>query len=140
AVLAWSQTAAASDGQAGALGARLAVAVWEFWSRCGYQSEGRRWLAGALTQVAVDPAEREARRLRANVLSAAGNLAVYQGDTTGRALLEESLALFQDLGDTWGIAYVLLNLGGNYQLQGDRREAETLMEESLATFRTLDDR
>jgi predicted ATPase/transcriptional regulator with XRE-family HTH domain len=139
AVLAWSQSAAASDGQAGALGARLAVAVWEFWSRRGY-CEGRRWLEGALSHVGVDPPEPEARRLRARTLSAAGNLAVYQGDAVaGRTLLEESLALFQDLGDSWGTAYVLLNLGLSYQ-QGDLGQAERLIEQSLAIFRTLGDR
>ncbi|HEX9441154.1 MAG TPA: tetratricopeptide repeat protein, partial [Roseiflexaceae bacterium] len=140
AVLAWSQSAAATDGQAGELGARLSVAVWEFWSRRGYQSEGRRWLAGALTQVAVDSTEPEARRLRANVLSAAGNLALYQSDAVaGRTLLEESLALFQELGDSWGIAYVLLNLGVSYHQQDDLRQAERLIEQSLASFRTLGD-
>jgi hypothetical protein len=79
--------------------------------------------------------------LRARALSAAGNLAVYQGDAmAGRALLEESLALFQKLRDTWNIAYVLLNLGASYHLQGDLGQAETLVEQSLVSFRTLGDR
>src|SRR6266542_4128626 len=112
AVLAWSQSAAASDGRAGELGARLAVAVWEFWSRRAPLSEGWRWLAGALSQLALDAPEPEVRRLRAKALSAAGNLAMYRGDgAAGRTLLEESLALFQELGDSRGTAYVLLNLG-----------------------------
>ncbi len=141
AVLAWSQSAAASDGRAGELGARLAVAVWEFWSRRAPLSEGWRWLAGALSQLALDAPEPEVRRLRAKALSAAGNLAMYRGDgAAGRTLLEESLALFQELGDSRGTAYVLLNLGVSYQLQGDLGQAERLMEQSLAIFRTLGDR
>src|SRR5581483_8816192 len=141
AVLAWSQSAAASDRKASELGARLAAAVWEFWSRRGSVSEGRRWLEDALSRVAADAAEPEVRRLRARALSAAGNLAVYQGEAAaGQTLLEESLALFQELGDSWGIAYAMLNLGASYRLQGDLGQAERLVEQSLASFRSLGDR
>ncbi|MDQ5850641.1 MAG: hypothetical protein M3380_00960 [Chloroflexota bacterium] len=115
--------------------------MWELWSRRGYLSEGRRWLAAVLARSEAEPASRDARHLRAKALSAAGNLAVYQFDAVaGQALLEESLARFQVLGDTWWIAYVLLNLGDSAGLQGDHARAMSLLEESMGLFRRLGDR
>ena len=120
---------------------RLAGALWGFWCLRGYLSEGRRWLEGALTQVAVD---RRSRRHVGCGREPSRRRAIWRCTRAmrrrRRALLEESLALFQKLGDTWSIAYVLLNLGASYHLQGDLRQAETLVEQSLASFRTLGDR
>ena len=146
AVLAWSLAGAPGGAQA-TIGLRLAVAVWDFWARQAYGREGRRWFAELLARSEVNPAGSEARLLRARALAAAGNLAVYQGDAhvaraagRGQALLAESLALFQALGDTWGTAYVLQSLGLIATEQGDPQRAIALLEQSLALFRALGDR
>jgi hypothetical protein len=54
-----------------------------------------------------------------------------------KALLEESLARFQQLGDKRGIADALHTLGINARLQGDDARALALAQESLALCREL---
>jgi tetratricopeptide (TPR) repeat protein len=131
---------ATSDSTASELGVRLGVAVWEFWSRYGYQSEGQRWLEEALARFAPDLTDVEARHLRARGLSAAGNLATYHGDVAAaERLLTESLALFQTLEDPWWIAYVLQNLGMTFTQRENHGRAVTFLEESLSLFRQLED-
>ncbi len=72
---------------------------------------------------------------------AAGNLAVYRSDAhAAQPLLDESQALFQALGDTWGTASVLQSLGLIANEQGNPQRAISLMEQSLALFRALGDR
>ena len=136
AALAWGCAAS----EAGALGLRLAVALYEFWGRRGYPGEGRDWLAQAL---AAAPATLlpELVRVRAQALDAAGNLAKFQDDwARARALLEASLALFRGLDDTRGLARVLGHLGYVDYDQGDHAAAMTRMEESLGLFRLQGER
>lgn len=141
AALAWSPATSASERAAAEHGLRLGIAVSEYWIRCGYMQEGRRCLEASLARFPTDATDEAARRLRAQALSAAGNMAAYQGDVaTASRLLTESLALFQSLEDTWWIANVLLNLNIPATYQGDYARAVALMEESLALFRELGDR
>ena len=56
------------------------------------------------------------------------------------ALLEESLALFQELRDTWNIGIGLHALGVLAQRQRAYDQANVLLEESLALFRRLHDK
>ncbi len=67
------------------------------------------------------------------IASAKGN------DTKARALLEESLALAREVGDTGRIAYVLLSLGSVLSGQDEYDRTNDLLEESLALFRELSD-
>src|SRR5205823_4898728 len=48
--------------------------------------------------------------------------------------------IHREIGDKWGIAYVLLNLGLVSHEQGDFGSARTLYEESLAIRREIGDR
>ena len=57
-----------------------------------------------------------------------------------QALLEESLAIFRELGNKRGIAYSLWSLGNVVHQQGDNGAAQALWEESLAIFRELDNK
>jgi predicted ATPase/transcriptional regulator with XRE-family HTH domain len=110
-VLAWS-LAGTSGGEQATIGLRLAVAVWDFWARQSFGREGRRWLADLLAHSEGTPIGSEACLLQARALLAAGNMALYWGDVHGaQPLLDESQALFQALGDTWGTANVLQSLG-----------------------------
>ena len=128
AVLGW----ALESGEAN-LGLRLAGALGEFWHTHGPLSEGRRWLEMCLSEEDGTSSP----YARAKALNEAGWITVFQGDE-GTALLEESLALFKELGDKAGIASALANLGQAAGLYGDigrvrelREEAEALRREPL---------
>jgi len=95
-------------GRAAQLGLRLAVALWWFWHTHDYLSEGRRYLERALSGRS-DPTM---TRWRARALNAAAGLALYQADYgASKALMEEALALYRELGDKEGIAAGLTDLG-----------------------------
>jgi predicted ATPase len=128
AVLGWALERGEAD-----LGLRLAGALGEFWHTHGPLSEGRRWLEMCLSE--EDGAS--SPYARAKALNEAGWITVFQGDE-GTALLEESLALFKELGDKAGIASALANLGHAAGLYSDigrvgalREEAEALRREPL---------
>jgi len=117
-------------------GLRLAGALWRFWDVHGHLSEGRRWLDELLASKSHAPA-----LVRAKALRCAGLLALNQNDyERARTLLEESLALYRELGDQEGIAWVLNNIGNVALDQGDYERAVSLYNESLAYYRELDDK
>lgn len=118
-------------------GLRLAVAVAPFWFVRGYLAEGRRWLEALLERRgAVAPA------VRAKALKAAGRLAGFgQSDYAyGRAVYQESLAIWRELEDKQGIATALAELGILAFGQADLTAARGLYEESLALRRQMGDR
>jgi non-specific serine/threonine protein kinase len=99
----------------------------------GYQSEGRQWLAAALTQPGT-PAT------RAGALNAAGTLANEQGEyDVASALYAESLALYGELGDAQGKARLFINLGTVSKFQGDLEQARARYEAGLEIVRTFED-
>jgi predicted ATPase/Tfp pilus assembly protein PilF len=115
---------------------RLAGALWRFWLVRGFFGEGRQHLEGALSRSNAAPAP-----LRAKVLSGGAGLAWYQADfSRATLLLEEELALRQELAERKGIANVLNHLGLVAYSQGDYKRAAALQEESLATWRELGDK
>jgi predicted ATPase/DNA-binding XRE family transcriptional regulator len=126
AALAWSLT---SQGDT-EMGLQLTGALSHFWYVREHHSESRMWLQSALARGSDTSAA------RAKVLVGAGRLAWFQGELArANTLLEESLTLYQDLGDDAGAAFALLVLGRTAVSQGDRRRGEALVEESLALFR-----
>jgi tetratricopeptide (TPR) repeat protein len=67
-----------------------------------------------------------------------GRVALLRGDVeTGRAYLEESLAIRRRERETWGLAQVLNSLGDLARRQGDYERARALYEEGLEHFRLL---
>ncbi|SRR5579884_626936 len=95
AALEWSL---AADGSAEA-GLRLVGALWRFWEMRGYLTEGRAHLADALSHAQTQERTQE----RARALTGAGNLAWHQSDyEAARTLHEQSLAIYQALGNTKG--------------------------------------
>ena len=126
AALAWSFEA----GEMG-LGLRLAASLWEFWWVRGYLAEGRRWLDEALVRGASEPPE-----IRARALHAAASLATRQGDYERAAdLSEQSLGLWEELGDVSGTARALLSLGTVASEQGDYERAISLSERAAELYR-----
>lgn len=90
------------------IGLRIAGALHWFWYFRGLLSEGRAWLEKALS---VAGALRDSAA-GAKVLDAAGRLALLQDDYATMYLrLEESVALWRQLGEKRGLAYALTDLG-----------------------------
>jgi predicted ATPase/DNA-binding CsgD family transcriptional regulator len=85
--------------------ARLGWALWLFWWIRGHFAEGRRSMeqAASVEGSATMPAPAKAKALYVE-----GTMACGQGDQrSAEVLLEESAALFRELGDRRGIAYAL---------------------------------
>ncbi|MDP9314772.1 MAG: tetratricopeptide repeat protein [Chloroflexota bacterium] len=117
-------------------GARLAAPLWRFWWIHGHLSEGRQWFRQVLAAPdALSPPVR-ARALRGASLLARAQSA-YEEAT---ALVEQSLALFRELGDTDGIGHALSNLGTILACQGAYEQARAVEEEGLAISRQLHDK
>jgi len=60
--------------------------------------------------------------------------------TRGRALLEEAVPLFRELGDQRGLSQVLWGLGNLLSYEDRLDEAATALEEAIAAFRSTDNR
>ncbi len=97
----------ALDGGNAELGLRLAGALWLFWDTRGHLAEGRAWLEKALSRSGAGTS-----RARAKALIGVGWILISQGRyEMAVPLLEDSLALYRELGDKGGIAGALTNLG-----------------------------
>lgn len=115
---------------------KLGAALWRYWQRRGYVSEGRSHLAKILAHT-PDPASLAER---SSVLTGAGVLAVFQGDYDQAVRYsEDALAGWRQLGDQRGIARSLLCLAAVARYRDDFARAESLGHESLAGFRTTGD-
>jgi predicted ATPase/DNA-binding SARP family transcriptional activator len=131
AALSWALEA----GEAG-LALRLTAALWEYWWVRGSLGEGSRRLREALAQGDGEPPE-----LRASALHAAASLATRQGDYDRAAeLSEQSLALWEELGDAAGTAQSLLSLGTVAAEQGKHGRALELSERAAELYRESGDR
>ena len=116
---------------------RLGWALWLFWYSRGHLSEGRGWLEAAL---AWDDDAMPAS-LRAKALFIAGTMADGQADRrSAEPLLEESLALFKELGDKRGAAYALGGAGLVAAGRNRHEQGTTLLEESADLFLEVGDR
>jgi predicted ATPase/class 3 adenylate cyclase len=117
------------------VGLRMATALWPFWWRRGYLTEGRGRVMAALALIDTEPT-----LLRSNALYAAGYMACLQRDfEAGRPLLDESLSIRRQLGEKKLIAVSLTGLAQASRLQGDYAEARRLQEESLQIAQELRD-
>ena len=119
-------------------GLRLAGALWRFWMQRGYLREGRARLEAALTR----PEAQEMSQARGDALNGAGGLAYRLGESeTARRFFEQALDIRRALGDRWGAAMSLNNLGKvATEYERDPAAARKYLEESLAILRELGDR
>ncbi len=117
-------------------GLRLCVALFRFWDMREHLSEGRARLETVLRLAgAKRPKE------RARVLHFIGALATAQGDyPAAQHFLEQSLSLYEELGDHSGVAASLNALAVSARDRGDYSSAERNFERSLACWRMLSDR
>ncbi|MBA2712756.1 MAG: tetratricopeptide repeat protein, partial [Rubrobacteraceae bacterium] len=116
--------------------ARLALALWRFWS-ARHLSEGSRWLEAVLALDGTGGVEQAAQpRRRAFLLLVAGILATRHGDYDRAAELDEqSLALYRDLGHRKSTHGPLRELGVVAYYRGDYDLAVRLNEQALAIAR-----
>jgi tetratricopeptide (TPR) repeat protein len=134
AALAW-----AFGGGNAVVGMRFAGALPQFWFMHGHWSEGKAWLAAALAVPTPAPASEVGqaawKAAHAYVLLWASDPMGVEWGTT----VQEALTLFQEIGDTRGIAWTLQELGKVEWWSGNYLRATELAEESLALFRNLGD-
>ncbi len=115
---------------------RLCTALWRFWITRGHLSEGQDWCKRALNH--SEPETNETARERGNVASAAGNLALKQGEfAAAKTYFTESLRIRKMLGDRLGIATTYNNLGMIADTLGESATAIELIEESLAIHKQI---
>jgi predicted ATPase len=117
-------------------GLRLCVALFRFWDTREHLSEGRTRL-----ETVVRLAGAEWSKERARVGFFLGALATAQGDyLAAEQVLQQSLSLYEQLGDEAGIAASLNALGVSARDRGDYSAAQRNLERSLACWRMLPDR
>jgi len=113
---------------------QLAGALYKFWMLRGHVPEGRDNLERLLALTAS--MDVDAFRVRA--LKGAGALAGVAGaHKQARWYLEQALAGYQTLGDTFGIASVLNNLGALAYNQDAYGHARKFFDQSIALARSL---
>jgi predicted ATPase/serine/threonine protein kinase/DNA-binding CsgD family transcriptional regulator len=115
---------------------RLGGALRRFWIFHSHWSEGRNFLERALAE-----SKGIAASVQAKALITAANLANKQADNDrAEALAEESRAIYQELGDTRGIALSLRQLAVVAERRGNLAAARSLNEEALARCKMLGDK
>ena len=117
-------------------GLRLCVALFRFWDMREHLTEGRARLETVLRLAGANRSKERAR-----VSTFIGALAATQGDhPTAEHFLQQSLSLYEELGDQSGIAASLNALAVSARDQGDYSAAQSNFERSLACWRLLPDR
>jgi predicted ATPase len=115
---------------------RLCVALFRFWEMREHLAEGRARMESLLRMVGSGFA-----RERANVLVYLSTFATVQRDFPAATdFVEESLSIYQELGDQWGIAVAM---NARAIIAWDRQDypaAQSHFDDSLARWRALGDR
>ncbi len=117
-------------------GLRLCVALFRFWEMREHLTEGRARLETILRLAGTGHSKERAR-----VSHFLGALVTAQGDfAAAEHFLEQSLSLYEELDDQWGIAASLNALAIAARDRGDYALAQSNFERSLACWRLLPDR
>ena len=111
---------------------QLGAALW----RLGEAGTARQ----AYEQALVLARTAQNLRIEADVLLALGDVPTYQGDQRGIDLYAEALRCYRDLGDRYGEAGALQNLGQAFFMRRDYEAAQTHIEACLRVRRELGDR
>jgi predicted ATPase/serine/threonine protein kinase len=117
-------------------GVRLGGALLRFWEQREHLTEGRESLAALL----AIPFEPPPTRARARALCHACMLADMLGDRdTAQAEARQAYDMFQQLGDTQGVATTLHALAWQAQLRGRFADARRMLEQTAALWDQLGD-
>jgi predicted ATPase len=118
------------------LGLELASALEQFWV-ANDPAEGVRWFRSLLDHPAAAAASPAAR---AHAIRSCGSSTHIGGDPVGaEPLWEQSLTLFEELGDEHGCAVLLHRLGISAMVRGDLDRARELVESSHELHARSDD-
>ncbi len=114
---------------------RFARALVDFWRVRGFPREGYRQLEEALERGAhLEPT------LLAQARTGAASLAFSLGEYgLARALREENLAVYEELGDESWVARMQHELASTYLMEQNYSEAARLYDRSIESFRAADD-
>jgi predicted ATPase/DNA-binding winged helix-turn-helix (wHTH) protein len=113
---------------------RMAPEFYRSWVRRAHVAEAREWFSRLLDAIPRDQATPD----RGRALRAVGQLALLQGDLDGaERLFRESLALFRELDDARGSAYVQTNLALLEMARGRYADAEPLLQKCVDLARAL---
>ena len=116
-------------------GLRLCMALFRFWDMREHLTEGRARLE-VILQLAADGHTPE----RAKVCIFLGALSTALGDFPAAGhFLDQSLSLYEKLGDRWGIAASLNALAVSARDRGDYASAQSQFERCLSCWRSLSD-
>jgi predicted ATPase/DNA-binding winged helix-turn-helix (wHTH) protein len=114
---------------------RLGVALFRFWDMRDHLSEGRIRLETVL-RLAGERYTKE----RARVALFLGALTTAQNDfAAAESFLDQSLTLYREVGDEWGIAASFNAKGIGARDRGDYSTAQLYLERSLERWRILND-
>ena len=117
-------------------GLRLCVALFRFWDMREHLSEGRIRLETIL-RLAGEGHTKD----RARVAQFLGALTTAQGDfAAAEFFLDQSLALYQEVEDEWGVAASFNAKGIGARDRGDYASAQIYLERSLERWRILSDK
>jgi predicted ATPase/DNA-binding winged helix-turn-helix (wHTH) protein len=115
---------------------RLCIGLFRFWDMREHLSEGRARLETVLHLAGSKHAKERGR-----IMHFLGALVTALGDfPAAEHFLKQSLSLYEELGDQWGIAASLNALAISQRDRGDYASAESNFERSLACWRLLADR
>jgi DNA-binding CsgD family transcriptional regulator/tetratricopeptide (TPR) repeat protein len=140
AAMEWSLEDGGSGANARAeMGLRLVAAARGFWLLRDFRLEGIVWFDRILARN-VAPAS-SVKATRAKALASAGFLACWKRDLeAATSFSQESLALYQELGDEDGIGVALYNLALVANRREDYPQGKRLAEESAALLRKAGDK
>jgi predicted ATPase/DNA-binding XRE family transcriptional regulator len=117
-------------------GLRLALALFWFWFLRGYGKEALEWLQRTLSVNGRAP-----KTIRAKALYEIAYLTSVQRNLTlSAALAEQSLALFQEVGDKHGVGLALSVMTEVASYRDDYQKAWRLGEESVRWLRESEDK
>ncbi|HUQ40706.1 MAG TPA: tetratricopeptide repeat protein [Acidimicrobiales bacterium] len=117
---------------------KLAASLWRYWLVRGHWSEGRTWLARALSEADALPSDDDGIALRARGLAAAGDLATEQADlAAAEPLLQQALTLWRRIDNAEGVAKALNHLGNLYRYRLDYPAARDHLNQALEMRRAV---
>ena len=119
------------------LALRLAIGMGRYWQMRLQHAEGLAWCRQAL--LAPGSSEPDVLALRAEALRWAAWLADYVDRTSVPSMLQESLALFERLGDPVGAGRVLARLGETMVREGDIADGFACYERGIEMLRQSGD-